>query len=1023
MPKRLVTGVMSCVLLAGGGYSAHAQAVSSTQQQAGMCTGQVLSNTGEEVIGATVKVKGTDKATGTNIDGRFSITGVSKGAVLQISCIGFDPMEVTWNGEPLTITMTETANALDEVVVVGYGVQKKANVTGSVASMKAEQIASRPVSSVSAAMAGQMPGVTVVQSTGAPGSQAGSITVRGKNSINGGSPLVVIDGVPSTTAAMNNIAPEEIESISVLKDAASAAIYGVQAANGVILITTKKGTKDEKTRITYSGNVAWTRPTTKANRLTAYEHATLWNEAMLNDNPNAAVRYQDWELERWKNGINNATTPDIDWYDELFKKDATETQHSITLNGGTGNTNYMVSLSYLYQGGLTDDLNYNRYNGRINLSTDITKWLQFGINASAYRGIRKDSYTGSTGTIGHSYRCWPTTGIYATKLTGTDSEGHPIYEYTDELAYHGMDNPFAEVGGNDGWSRNTTDDLSTNIFLDIKPIEGLSIRPLFSWHHQNYQTRSFKKHFEFSGYDSGDREGNVNFYEYNWYTYQVVANYMKTIQKHTFSILGGYESSKYNYNHSRIFRKGGGTNDLWVLNTLATNAWSNEDDAQTLTRQSWFGRVQYDYDNRYLFEANFRADASSRFPKDTRWGYFPAFSAGWRISQESFMENTRDWLSNLKIRLGWGRTGNEEVNGYYPAVPVYSFSNNVYLGNGLYTSAFESALVNDKLKWATVTNYEFGLEASFLQNMIGFEANVYKKKTNDILLTLPILGVIGMSSPVSNAGKMENTGFEFNVFHNFRLNKDWSWNVSANVAYNKNELTDLRGTEGPDGNYILKEGQALGSYYGYVSDGFFQNQAEVDAGPKRTGTEKPGNIRYKDLNGDGKINGDDRAVIGKNFPSWTYGINLGLKYRDFDLSALFQGAADVDTYITGEVAYAFYNNASARKHVLDRWTPDNPNGSYPRLTLSAGGCDYVFSDYWLKDGSYIRLKNLTVGYTVPSNLTRKFYVEQLRIFFSGENLWTSSKLNDYGLDPEMPTGSRYFYSNVRKLSIGLKVTL
>ncbi|MDE6826446.1 MAG: TonB-dependent receptor plug domain-containing protein, partial [Paramuribaculum sp.] len=337
MPKGLITGLMSCALLVGGGYTAKAQAVSSAQQQAGTCTGQVVSNTGEEVIGATVRVKGTDKAAGTDLDGKFSLTGVKNGATLIISCIGYETKEVVWNGQPLTIELPESANALDEVVVVGYGVQKKANVTGSVSSMSAKQIASRPVSSVTAAMAGEMSGVTVIQNSGAPGSQTGSVTVRGKNTINAAEPLVIVDGVPGQ---MNNIAPEEIESVSVLKDAASAAIYGVQAANGVILITTKKGTKGQKTQISYSGNVAWARPVARLQHVDAYHHATMLNEALQNDG--LATRYTDWQIQRWEQGINDATTPNTDWWGETFRTSQLETQHTISVNGGSEKTTYMV---------------------------------------------------------------------------------------------------------------------------------------------------------------------------------------------------------------------------------------------------------------------------------------------------------------------------------------------------------------------------------------------------------------------------------------------------------------------------------------------------------------------------------------------------------------------------------------------------------------------------------------------------------------------------------------------------------
>lgn len=1056
MPKRFITaGMLSTLLLAGGGYSAYAEAASAMQQTAGTCTGTIVDAAGDGVIGATVRVKGTDKATATDLDGNFSLTGVKPGAVLEISCIGYAAQQVTWNGQPVTITLEDTSKALDELVVVGYGVQKKANVTGAVSSMKASQIASRPVSSVTAAMAGEMPGVTVIQNSGAPGSQTGSVTVRGKNTINAGSPLVIVDGVPGE---MNNIAPEEIESVSVLKDAASAAIYGVQAANGVILITTKKGTHNQKTQITYSGNVAWARPTRRLQHVDAYHHASMLNEALSNDG--MALRYNEWQLNRWKNGVYDASTPNTDWWGETFRSNQLENQHTVTINGGTEKTSYMVSLAYLRQDGLVKQNHYDRYNGRVNLTTDIAKWLTFGTTNSFYRGINQDGATGVDGIIHHVNRTASADPVYAREQTGledwTNSAGQtvqqPLYGYTSEWAYNLMENPVAEAQeGATGTYKFTTDNLHTTFFLDIKPIEGLSIKPVFSWRHLVRNRRSFTNKLSYSGYTNQEREGDVRYYNDDWYTYQLLANYMKSFGKHGFTVLAGYESSKKTYIYSRLYRQGGGWNNIEVLDPMSKANQNTEDTGNRLTRQSWFGRLTYDFDNRYLFEANFRADASSRFPKDERWGYFPAVSAAWRVSQESFMENTRDWLSNLKIRLGWGKTGNEEIDDMYPAVATYAYVNDYWLGNSLVGGAYESRLVNDKLKWATVTNYDLGLEASFFNNLVGFEAAFYEKRTTDMLLNLPILGVIGMDAPAQNAGKVKNTGFELSIFHNYTLNKDWSWNVTFNMAYNKNEITELHGTEGAVPNTGDKlwflEGHPVGSYYGYVYDGMFLDQAEFDKGPHRLNSEKVGNLRFKDIahyetidgkqvrvdGPDGKIDGADRAVIGKNFPTWTGGLNLGVRYRDFDLSALFQGAFDVDAYIDGEGMYAFYNGASALDWQENHWSVSDldANGNwaggatplYPRLTTTAGSPDYCVNSFWLKNGNYVRLKNLTFGYTLPTDLTQRFYVQKLRLYFSGENLLTWSPLNKYNIDPEAPMSRGNFQSNVRKLSFGLQLTL
>ena len=446
---------------------------------------------------------------------------------------------------------------------------------------------------------------------------------------------------------------------------------------------------------------------------------------------------------------------------------------------------------------------------------------------------------------------------------------------------------------------------------------------------------------------------------------------------------------------------------------------------------SYFGRIQYDYAGKYLFEANLRSDASSRFPKDNRWGVFPAFSAGWRISEEAFIKDNVDWLSNLKLRLGWGKTGNEELKSddIYPAVPTYTYNiadnaTKYLFNNTLYSAIYEARYVNNNLKWATVTNYELGLEAGFLNNMINFELSVYKKKTNDMLLYLPIQGVIGMNAPAQNIGSVQNTGFDFLINHNKQINKDWNYSVSLNVSYVKNEITDMAGTEGPTSNDKIwnLEGYPIGSYYGYVADGFFNTEEDLLNCPKRLadGQEKLGDIKYKDLDGDKKITEKDRTVIGKNFPSWTGGLNLSVGYKNFDLSALFQGAFDVDGYYTAEAAYAFYNGATALKRHLDRWTPDNHNASYPRVTRSSQ-TNFVTSSFWLQDASYVRLKNLTLGYTLPQAWLTKAGIANAKVFLTGENLFTFTGL-DGGIDPEESNERGWSYSNVKKLSVGVKLS-
>ena len=976
-------------------------------QQNSTCKGIVKDAKGEPVIGASIVVKGTTNGTITGIDGDFTLTNVAKGSTIQISYIGYVSQEIKFNGQSLNVVMKEDTELLDEVVVVGYGVQKKANLTGSVASINAEALESRAVASVSAALAGTMPGVTSIQTSGAPGAQTGSITIRGKNSINAASPLVIVDGVPGS---MNNIDPQDIESLSVLKDAASSAIYGVQAANGVIVITTKKGKKGSKAQINYSGTVSWSSPTATLDFLGATDYAILYNEATLNENPNAAVPYSDEDIRLFRDGTDPIGHPDTDWYSEVMKKSAMETQHSLSISGGSDNTTYMASLAYLFQDGLSQEKNYERYNGRVNIDSKIAKWVSVGINASAYRGINNDEYEGFGSLLQYSNRISPTAPIY--------KEDGVTYNY------NGLQNPVAQQGKT-GTYKQVDQQLNATAYINLTPLDGLSIKGVYSLRHDNQDLRKFKRHYAYDNFDSGRREGYHNYYNWNWYTGQLLINYNKTFGSHSIGLLAGAESVRYTYRYTTTSRTGGGNDELGEsLNTLDASTQKNSDGGYETARQSYFGRVQYDFQNKYLFEANFRSDASSRFPKDNRWGFFPAFSAGWRISEESFVKDKADWLSNLKLRLGWGKTGNEELKSsdIYPAVSTYAYGNTM-LGGALYSTAYESRYVNNALQWATVTNYELGIEAGFLNNMLGFELSLYKKKTNDMLLYLPIQGVIGMSAPAQNAGSVENRGFDLSVFHNNRINKDWSYAVNLNVAYVKNEITDMCGTEGVDpdnSKYWRLEGYPIGSFYGYVANGYFNTEDELKNYPKRTGTEKLGDIKYVDRNEDGKITAADRDVIGKNFPSWTGGLNINVYYKDFDLSMLWQGAFDVDAYYTGEASYAFFNSGKVLKRHLDRWTPEHHDASYPRLTRSSQ-INFQTSSFWLEDASYVRLKNISLGYNLPKSLLSKVGIERAKVYVAGENLLTFSGLD--GLDPESPSDTRgAFYSNVKKISLGLKVT-
>ena len=1006
--------LMLSVLLVGGVKPLFASQITNVHENAALLTnnqqkqtvkGTVKDANGEPIIGASVKVKGSTGGTVTDIDGKFTLDAPA-GAELEISSIGYLKQVVKAKAN-VAIVLKDDSQTLDELVVVGYGVQKKENLTGAVASMNAEKLATRPVSSLSSALAGEMAGVTAVQTSGAPGGQNASITVRGKNSVNAASPLVIVDGVPGS---MNVINPAEIESVTVLKDAASAAIYGVQAANGVILITTKKG-KTGKTTVSYNATFSWSSLLAKLDLVDAYGYAYLYNEAYLNDHPGAKKPFSDETVEKYRTGELAST----DWYKEALTGSGFEHQHNLSLSGGNDKTTYNMYLGYLGQEGVTKDIDYNRINARMNITSEINKYITLGLNASGYRGTQQDAWAGYTQVIQGMSRSHPT---------------DPVYDEDGNFKYVGVDNPVA-VQGRDktGWKKTIDQEVFLIGSAEIKPIKDLSIKGVYSWRNWTQDQLGFKKTWGYGTYNSGQREGYVRNYNYDYLTGQILVNYNKSFGDHNLGVLAGMESYDVKYRYVTADRKGGGNNNLdSSLNTLDASSQKNKNGGTEMTRLSYFGRLQYNYAGKYLFEANVRRDASSRFPKNSRWGTFPAFSAGWRISEEAFMKNV-DWLSNLKLRLGWGKTGNEELkpDDLYPAVPTYAYGSYMF-GNSLYSTAYESRLVNDQLKWATVTNYELGIDAGFLNNKLTMELSVYKKKTNDMLLYLPLQGVIGLSAPAQNVGSVENRGFELVLGHNNRIGKDWSYNLSLNMGYNKNEIIDMAGTDGPidngyggtDDTQWNIEGYGVSSYYGYVADGLFRTEEELKKGPLRTGNEKLGDIRYKDLDDDGKITAADRKIIGNKMPKWTGGFNFRVGYKNFELSGLLQGAFDAKRYYNGEASYAFFNNASCLNKHWNRWSEENPNGNFPRLSLTSQTNNQL-STFWLQDASYLRMKNLTLAYTLPSDLISRIGLSFAQVYLAGENLFTISGL-DKGLDPEAGNSRGWSYSNVRKISCGLKLT-
>lgn len=988
------------------------------QQQS--VSGTVKDESGEPVPGATVFIKGTSKGTITDMDGKFSLEVPADATTIVFSFVGLKTQEVAFSGQPIIdVTLQVDAIGIDEVVAIGYGTKKKSNLTGSVASVNAEQINMRATQSISSALSGTMSGVTVIQTSGAPGSQTGSITIRGKNSINGGSPLVIVDGVP---ASMDNIDMEDVENISVLKDAASAAIYGVSAANGVILITTKKGRINQGPNVSYSNNLSWSTPTFTPDFLGSAEYAELYNEAYKNENPaSTTIPFSDEDIRKYRDGSSPYTHPNTNWMDEVMEKSAFEQHHHVGISGGTEKTSFSGSIGFLDQGGLISNIDYTRYNARTSIQSKINDRLSVSINMSAYKSESNSGWATSGSIYSWLLRTPPTVGIY-----------NPDGSYTNA----DYQNAKAHIG-TDGFRETKQQELFTIFNAEYKIIDGLTVKGVYSLRNTADYRKGFKKKLTYQNedgtmsYDSGLREMYEERRDYNRTTGQVLVNYDKRIGSHNISALAGFEQYEYDYGFLKATRKNFSNDELFELNAGDAETQKNEGTGDDYSRQSYFGRVQYDYEGKYLLEANLRYDGTSRFAEDNRWGLFPAVSGAWRISEEDFMSNL-SWLDNLKVRGGWGSTGNSET-GLYETVPTYKYDGQYIFDNTLVTGVNEGRYANTALTWATVKSYEAAIEGSIYNGLLGMELAFFKKTTTDMILELPVPSILGMGAPNQNAGELQNKGFDLSLTHTNSTNSGFKYDVRLNFSYVKNELTDLKGTEGPNpkqGKYWRLEGHPFESFYGYETEGFFVDQADIDNHATQQGNIAPGDLKFKDQltvdtdgdgnpdAGDGKINGDDRVVIGQNFPSYTMGLIGNASYKNFELSLFFQGAMDVDVYFENEAAYSFFNGGKVLSRHLDRWAPDNLNPSYPRLTLSMQH-NYKTSDYWLEDGSYIRLKNLKFGYNLPKSLTSQLGISKLKVFFSGENLLTFSATKDF--DPEAPSVNRgWFYGNVKKFSFGVK---
>lgn len=976
-------------------------------------TGTVISGSDNEpLIGASVMVQGTKVGSVTDLDGNFTIDA-KNGQTLEVSYLGFITQKVKVNGQKLNITLQEDKHSLDEVVVVGYGVQKKKLVTGATVQLKGDDIAKLNTTNPLSAMQGQTPGVNIVSTSGQPGA-AMSVTIRGLGTVGNSQPLYLIDGVGGDITTLN---PADIESIDVLKDAASAAIYGAQAANGVVLVTTKSG-REGSCKITYDGYVGWQTLGRKFEMLNSNQYMQIMDEALLNSYKMSPIDWTSLSAIRDANG----NVYNTDWIDQAVDNGALTTSHSLAFTGGSKTSTYSISGGYTGQDGLiggSDVSYYKRYNLRVNSEHKMWNGL---VTIGEHVGfVYKDSRGMGTGNIYNNnlrsaFSTSPLVPVY-------DADGN-YYSTVDSDWNKNDGNPYGTMMMNRyNQSKNTS--VDANVYVQIEPIKNLKFKTVFGLNYGGSNYRSFTPIYKFTP-QSGNGITKVNQSNGNG-TSLVWTNtltYDFDIKEHHISALLGSETTKYD---------GESTGSYGVNLTAGFDDWEHAYVENTekghadrkvsggpydATRgQSFFARLGWSWKDRYMVNATMRADGSSKFAKGHRWGYFPSVSAGWTLTEEDFMKSAASWLDFLKLRLSWGQVGNANINCYQYLAPVTTSNTNYNFGatggtDAWVMGAYTERLANEKVKWETSEQYNVGLDARFLRQRLSLTLDGYIKSTKDWLVPAPILATAGTGGPVINGGDVKNKGIEVGLSWNDQIGKDFVYSVGANFAYNHNEVGNIPTLDGiihgatnqiyqnAEEFYRAENGHAIGYFWGYKTAGLFQNQKEINdwiaAGNGIYQADvKPGDVKYVDVNHDGVINASDKVDLGNGLPKYTFGFNFSLAWKGFDLSANFTGAAGF------QIAQSYRDPSSSQanysRRILKRWTGEGTSNEIPRVTYGDVG-NWLFSDLYLQDGDYIRLQNLTMGYDFKKLISWKG-LSKMRLYFQVQNLFTLTKYD--GMDPEI----------------------
>jgi len=989
--------------------------------------GKITDDKGLPLPGASILEKGTENGVTSNADGSFTIRVTSEKPVLVVSFIGFQKKEVSVNGQTnIVIALEPVDSKLSEVVVVGYGAQKKINLTGAVSTISGDDMTKRPVVNTTTMLEGLAPGVAVTQGSGEPGNENATIKIRGVGTFSsaGNDPLVLVDDVPGN---LNDVNPTDIESVSVLKDASSAAIYGSRGANGVVLVTTKKG-KAGKLKVEYDGNVGFDKYTKMFQVVTnSVQYMNMYNTARINSGLTDTTQlYTPAEINAYATHPNDPMYPNTNWLPYLFRTGTTQT-HNLTFSGGNDKTTYNINFGYVDENGIMRGFDYKKYNFRTNIQSKVNDHITFGTNILLKSGVTDATENGSEDMFLSTLSQAPTYGPYT-----SDGSGHYTYK-TYPFEYNNK-NPIAVL--DEGLYHDTKD-----YEADIQGWLNVSFTKDFSW----YTKAAFNG--EFDTYKTWVQDVPEYYYntdqlgtnldlgqgltEQDEHTiYSNVFSYLKynhTFGSHTILAQAGWSMEQNEYQYLQAYRQNYVDPNLQEINAGSTDHITNQGTSNNWALESWFGRVDYNYKERYLLESNIRIDGSSRFAPSNKWGTFPSASAGWRVTEEPFIKSLNlSWLDNLKIRGSWGQVGNQNTN-LYPYQALLNFTGNYSFDNqNLTTGVAQTQLNNPQLQWETTTMTDVGADITLIKNF-GVTFDWYNRVTSNILRQSQITAVVGLAAPIVNDGTVDNKGVELGLTYGNSVQggtfNGLSYHFGLNLDHNTNKLVKY-GAPDIYNNSINEQGYPIGSFYMLKVAGIFQNAAEVSSSPKQYGDNtQPGDLKYVDANGDGKIDDNDKVIIPGVVPKLNYSFTANASWKGFDLTVLMQGVYGVKYFVNNWGTIPFVQGAPPTTNWLNAWSPTNPSTTMPRLYWGFNAPQSLTrpSTFFLQDGSYLRVKNLVFGYTIPASVTKHIGIDRLRVYFSGDNLFTFTKYP--GLDPERAASGDFLtYPQNKIYSLGVNVS-